>query len=194
MQPENPLVQKPETLKLNEFLKETVFFCIFCSNFVLFVFKFRATGILCFRNWLKYATGNTKSDRMLNFSLITVEFLQTEKAWEDAVQGHKSNGRWKVVGHRYFCDSREVFKLEMLKIICDDLVMEGRAEILKVWLYFRVWYAVGAKIVRWRYRQVPFMLKLHWSLHVLYTGMPLSHRFLIHKVIHLRLSLYHFSN
>ena len=87
MQPENPLVQKPETLKLNEFLKETVFFCIFCSNFVLFVFKFRATGILCFRNWLKYATGNTKSDRMLNFSLITVEFLQTEKAWEDAVQG-----------------------------------------------------------------------------------------------------------
>ena len=87
MQPENPLVQKPETLKLNEFLKETVFFCIFCSNFVLFVFKFRATGILCFRNWLKYATagayqidgllatGNTKSDRMLNFSRITVEFL-----------------------------------------------------------------------------------------------------------------------
>ena len=90
MQPENPLVQKPETLKLNEFLNETVFFCIFCSSFVLFVFKFRATGILCFRNWLKYATGNTKSDRMLNFSLITVEFLQTEKAWEDAVQGHKS--------------------------------------------------------------------------------------------------------
>ena len=194
VQPENPLVQKPETLKLNEILKETVFFCIFCFSFVLFVFKFRATGILCFRNWLKYATGNTKSDRMLNFSLITVEFLQTEKAWEDAVQGHESNGRWKVVGHRYFCDSREVFKLEMLKMICDDLVMEGRAEILKVWLYFRVWYAVGAKIVRWRYRQVPFMLKLHWSLHVLYTGMPLSHRFLIHKVIHLRLSLYHFSN
>ena len=70
VQPENPLVQKPETLKLNEFLKETVFFCIFCFSFVLFVFKFRATGILCFRNWLKYATGNTKSDRMLNFSLI----------------------------------------------------------------------------------------------------------------------------
>ena len=93
VQPENPLVQKPETLKLNEFLKETVSFCIFCFSFVLFVFKFRATGILCFRNWLKYATGNTKSDRMLNFSLITVEFLQTEKAWEDAVQGHESNGR-----------------------------------------------------------------------------------------------------
>ena len=109
-------------------------------------------------------------------------------------QGHKSNGRWKVAGHRYFCDSREVFNLEMLKMICDDLVMEGRAEILKVWLYFRVWYAVGAKIVRWRYRQVPYMLKLQWSLHVLYTVMPLSHRFLIHKVIHLRLSLYHFSN
>ena len=65
VQPENPLVQKPETLKLNEFLKETVF----SVSFV------RATGILCFRNWLKYSTGNTKRDRMLNFSLITVEFL-----------------------------------------------------------------------------------------------------------------------
>ena len=64
---------------------------------------------------------------MLNFSLITVEFLQTEKAWEDAVQGHKSND-----------DSREVFNLEMLKMISDDLVMGGRVEILKVWLYFRV--------------------------------------------------------
>ena len=120
--------------------------------------------------------------------------LADREGLKGAVQGHKSNGRWKVVGHRYFCDSREVFNLEMLKMICDDLVMEGRAEILKVWLYFRVWYAVGAKIVRGRYRQVPFMLKLQWSLHVLYTGMPLSHRFLIHKVIHLRLSLYHFSN
>ena len=182
VQPENPLVQKPETLKLNEFLKETVFFCIFCFSFVLFVFKFRATGILCFRNWLKYATGNTKSDRMLNFSLITIEFLQTEKVWEDAVQGHKSNGRWKVVGHRYFCDSREVFNLEMLKMICYGLAMGGRAEIRKVWLYFRVWYVVGAKIVRWRYRHVPFMPKLQWRLHVLYTVMPLTHRFLIHTV------------
>ena len=33
-------------------------------------------------------------------------------------------------------------------MISDDLVMGGRAEILKVWLYFRVRYAVGAKIVR----------------------------------------------
>ena len=45
--------------------------------------------------------------------------------------------------------------LEMSKMICYDLAMGGRAEILKVWLYFRVWNAVGAKIVRWRYRQVP---------------------------------------
>ena len=89
-------MQKPETLKLNEFLKETVFFCIFCSNFVLFVFKFRATGILCFRNWLKYATGNTKSDRMLNFSLIAYHsriLALTEKAWKDAVQGHKDTSQ-----------------------------------------------------------------------------------------------------
>ena len=28
----------------------------------------------------------------------------------------------KVAGHRYFCDSREVFNLETLKMICDDLV------------------------------------------------------------------------
>ena len=109
----------------------------------------------------------------------------TEKAWEDAVQGHKSNGRWKVAGHRYFCDSREVFNLEMLKMICDDLVMGGRAEILKVWLYFRVWYAVWAKIVRWRYRQVPFMC-LSFSED---TVMPLSHRFLIHMVCFFLLNL-----
>ena len=48
---------------------------------------------------------------------------------------------------------------EMSKMICCDLAMGGRAEILKVWLYFRVWYAVGAKIVRWRYRQVPVLLQ-----------------------------------
>ena len=106
----------------------------------------------------------------------------TEKAWKDAVQRHKSNGRWKIAGHRYSCDSREVFNLETLKMICDDLVMGGRAEILKVWLYFRVWYAVGAKIVRWRF-------KLQWSLHVLYTVMPLSHRFLIHTVCFFLLNL-----
>ena len=104
-------------------------------------------------------------------------------------QGHKSNGRWKVAGHRYFCDSREVFNLEMLKMICYGLAMGGRAEILKVWLYFRVWYVMGAKIVRWRYRQVPFMLKLQWRLHVLYTVMTLSHRFLIHTVCFFLLNL-----
>ena len=91
------------------------------------------------------------------------------------LQGHKSNGRWKVVGHRYFCDSREVFNLEMLKMICDDLVMGGRAEILKVWLYFRVWYAVGAKIVQWRYRQVPFMLKLTYTIYSYAAFSPISY-------------------
>ena len=42
------------------------------------------------------------------------------------------------MGDRYFCNSRKVFTLEMSKMICYDLAMGGRAEILKVWLYFRV--------------------------------------------------------
>ena len=63
--PFTALVQKPETRKMNEFFKETIFFFIFCFSFLLFVFKFRATGILCFPNNRKY-----KSDRMLNFSLM----------------------------------------------------------------------------------------------------------------------------
>ena len=177
VQPENPLVQKPETLKLNEFLKETVFFCIFCSRDWNFMFS-QLVKIL-----------NRKYEKWPDVEFFAYHsriLALTEKAWKDAVQGHKSNGRWKIAGHRYFCDSREVFNLEMLKMICDDLVMGGRAEILKVWLYFRVWYAVGAKIVRWRYRQV---LKLQWSLHVLYTVMPLSHRFLIHTVCFFLLNL-----
>ena len=69
--PFTALVQKPETRKMNEFLKETIFFFIFCFSFLLFVFKFRATGVLCFSNNQKY-----KSDRMLNFSLVRSAFAR----------------------------------------------------------------------------------------------------------------------
>ena len=62
-------MQKPETRKMNEFVKETVFFFIFCLSFLFFVFKFRATGILCFPNNRKH-----ESDRMLNFRLCAVGF------------------------------------------------------------------------------------------------------------------------
>ena len=50
LKPENPLVQKSKTRKMNEFSKETVFFFTFCStcSFFLFVFKPRTTGILFF--------------------------------------------------------------------------------------------------------------------------------------------------
>ena len=50
VKPENPLVQKSKTRKMNEFSKETVFFFTFCStcSFLLFVFKPRTTGILFF--------------------------------------------------------------------------------------------------------------------------------------------------
>ena len=50
VKPENPLVQKSKTRKMNEFSKETVFFFTFCStcSFFLFVFKPRTTGILFF--------------------------------------------------------------------------------------------------------------------------------------------------
>ena len=67
--PFTALVQKPETRKMNEFFKETIFFFIFCFSFLLIVFKFRATRILCFPNNRKY-----KSDRMLNFSLMRSAF------------------------------------------------------------------------------------------------------------------------
>ena len=85
---------------------------------------------------------------------------------------------WRI--DRDFCNSRKVFTSEMSKMICCDLAMGGRAEILKVWLSFRVWYAVGAKIVRWRYRQVPVLLHNKFTIcSTLKTVMPLSHRFLI---------------
>ena len=53
-------MQKSETRKMNECLTETVFSFIFCSSFLFFVFKPRATGILCFFNWFIYASGKTK--------------------------------------------------------------------------------------------------------------------------------------
>ena len=132
---------------MNEFLKETIFFFIFCFSFLLFVFKFRATGILCFPNNRKY-----KSDRTLNFSLMRSEFSRKASCCFLADRSR-------------FCKPRNVFTLEMSKMICGDLAMGGRAEILKVWLYFRVWYAVGAKIVRWRYRQCRFLTDF---LHIWY--------------------------
>ena len=135
--PFTALVKKPATRKMNEFFKETIFFFIFCFSFLLIVFKFRATGILCFPNNRKY-----KSDRMLNFSLM-----------RSAFRAKRLSACWRT--DRDFCKSRNIFTLEMSKMICYDLAMGDRAEILEVWLYFRVWYAVGAKIVRWRYRQVP---------------------------------------
>ena len=140
--PFTALVQKPETRKMNEFFKETIFFFIFCFSFLLIVFKFRATGILCFPNNRKY-----KSDRMLNFSLM------------------RSASSQSILLLLAVCNSRKVFTLEMSEMICYDLAMGSRAEILKVWLYFRVWYAVGAKIVRWRNRQVPVCII---SVHVLH--------------------------
>ena len=144
--PFTALVQKPETRKMNEFFKETIFFFIFCFSFLLIVFKFRATGILCFPNNRKY-----KSDRMLNFSLTRSAFRAKHQVL--LLLGRRS---------RFLQISEQFFTLEMSKMICYDLAMGGRAEIFKVWLYFRVWNAVGAKIVRWRYRQVPCIpLQLH---------------------------------
>ena len=82
--PFTALVQKPETRKMNEFLKETIFFFIFCFSFLLFVFKFRATGVLCFPNNRKY-----KSDRMLNFSLMRSAFARKASccSWRFAILG-----------------------------------------------------------------------------------------------------------
>ena len=38
--------------------------------------------------------------------------------------------------------------LEMSKVVCYDFTIGDRSEILKVWLYFRVRYTMGPKIVR----------------------------------------------
>ena len=87
-------------------------------------------------------TGNTKVTGCWIFRLRAVRFAQSILL----LLGRRS---------RFLQISEQFFTLEMSKMICYDLAMGGRAEILEVWLYFRVWYAVGAKIVRWRYRQVP---------------------------------------
>ena len=47
---------------------------IFCSSFLLFVFKPRATWILWFLIWFIYATRTYESDRMLNFRSCAVGF------------------------------------------------------------------------------------------------------------------------
>ena len=47
-QPGNPLVPKPDTRKMNEFWKETIFFLIFCSCFLLFVLIFVRKGYIVF--------------------------------------------------------------------------------------------------------------------------------------------------
>ena len=57
--------------KNERIFKRNNFFFIFCFSFLLFVFKFRATGVLCFPNNRKY-----KSDRMLNFSLMRSAFAR----------------------------------------------------------------------------------------------------------------------
>ena len=82
--PFTAVVQKPETRKMNEFLNETIFFFIFCFSFLLFVFKFRATRIVCFSNNRKY-----KSDRMLNFSLMSSAFARKASccSWPFAILG-----------------------------------------------------------------------------------------------------------
>ena len=109
-------------------------------------------------------TGNTKVNGCWIFRLCAVSFRAKHLATS-----------WRI--DRDFCNSRKVFTSEMSKMICCDLAMGGRAEILKVCLYFRVWYAVGAKIVRWRYPQVPVLLHNKRPCSTLYTVLPLSHRY-----------------
>ena len=50
----NPLVQKSETRKMNQFSKETVFFFTFCSSFLLFVFLYIFFIFLYFLSWFIY--------------------------------------------------------------------------------------------------------------------------------------------
>ena len=93
--------------------------------------------VLNFARWEFYVfpiTGNTKVTGCWIFRLCAVRFSAKHLA-----------ASWRI--DRDFCNSRKVFTSEMSKMICCDLAMGGRAEILKVCLYFRVWYAVGAKII-----------------------------------------------
>ena len=68
--------------KNERIFKRNNFFFIFCFSFLLFVFKFRATGVLCFPNNRKY-----KSDRMLNFSLMRSAFARKASccSWRFAI-------------------------------------------------------------------------------------------------------------
>ena len=68
--------------KNERIFKRNNFFFIFCFSFLLFVFKFRATGVLCFPNNRKY-----KSDRMLNFSLVRSAFARKASccSWRFAI-------------------------------------------------------------------------------------------------------------
>ena len=57
---------------------------------------------------------------------------------------------WRI--DRDFCNSRKVFTSEMSKMICCDLDL--------------VWYALGAKVVRWRYRPLPVcIISFQFVLH-----------------------------
>ena len=127
--PFTALVQKPETRKMNEFLKETIFSLSFVLVSCFLFLNFARREFYVFP-----ITGNTKVTGCWIFRLCAVPFSAKHLA-----------ASWRI--DRDFCNSRKVFTSEMSKMICCDLAMGGRAEILKVCLYFRVWYAVGAKII-----------------------------------------------
>ena len=57
-------------------------------------------------------------------------------------------GKWRIKygGRSLFLQFSWSFYLEMSTLICYDFAMGGRTEILKVWLYLRVWYAVSCTI------------------------------------------------
>ena len=133
---------------MNEFLKETIFSLSFVLVSCFLFLNFARREFYVFP-----ITGNTKVTGCWIFRLCAVRFSAKHLA-----------ASWRI--DRDFCNSRKVFTSEMSKMICCDLAMGGRAEILKVWLYFRVWYAVGAKIVQWRYRQGPVcIISFQFVLH-----------------------------
>ena len=145
--PFTALVQKPETRKMNEFLKETIFSLSFVLVSCFLFLNFARREFYVFP-----ITGNTKVTGCWIFRLCAVLFSAKHLA-----------ASWRI--DRDFCNTRKGFTLEVSKMICYDRAMGSRAEILKVWLYFRVWYAVGAKIVRWRYRQLPVCIISSHLLH-----------------------------
>ena len=120
------------------FLKKQIFSLSFVLVSCFLVLNFAQREFYVFP-----VTGNTKVTGCWIFRLCAVRFSAKHLA-----------ASWRI--DRDFCNSRKVFTSEMSKMICCDLAMGGRAEILQVWLYFRVWYAVAAKIVRWRYRKCQY--------------------------------------